>query len=106
VRPSLARIPASGDARAEAILRRSAGAASRPFVDSLDNGDTLALGRYGALQASIALRTGSAEILRGGLLAAALSQVRAEGDPRDFMVGVALRWQQVQTAEGPDFALA
>jgi hypothetical protein len=50
----------------------------------------LALGRYGARQPAIALRTRSPEILRAALLATGIAEVRDEGDPRDLMIGLAL----------------
>jgi hypothetical protein len=90
VQPNLLRIPAKGDGRARAILQRAGSPVTRELVDSLDQDDALALGRYGARQATVALRGGSAERLREGLLAAGISQLRHEDDARDLMVGLAL----------------
>ena len=59
-------------------------------MNSLERRDVIALGRYGSRQPSIALRTGSPEILRAALLATGIAEVRDEGDPRDLMIGLAL----------------
>lgn len=64
VEPNLARIPADGDA--------------------------IALGRFGARHTTVALRRGSAALLRDALLATAISQVIRSDDPRDVMVGLAV----------------
>jgi hypothetical protein len=61
----------------------------------------VALGRYGARQATIALRQQSAQQLRRSLLATALAQLIRPSDPRDLMVGLAVHHvvaQQIGTA--------
>jgi hypothetical protein len=81
VKPNLARIPADGDAQAEAIMRRAHGAITQHLLDSLNERDAVALGRYGARQATIALRQQSAQQLRRSLLATALAQLIRPSDP-------------------------
>jgi hypothetical protein len=101
VKPNLARIPADGDAQAEAIMRRAHGAITQHLLDSLNERDAVALGRYGARQATIALRQQSAQQLRRSLLATALAQLIRPSDPRDLMVGLAVHHvvaQQIGTA--------
>jgi hypothetical protein len=61
VKPNLAKIPADGDAQAEAIVRRVHGAITQHLLDSLNERDGVALGRYGARQATIALRQRAGE---------------------------------------------
>ncbi len=90
VEPNLARIPADGDARAEAILLRVQGLTGQHLLDSLDERDALALGRYGVRQPTVALREGSVRRLHDGLLATALCQLIRRSDPRDLMVGLAV----------------
>jgi hypothetical protein len=90
VQPNLARIPAGGDAQAEATIQRAQGAVTRRLLDSLDDSDFLSLGRYGARQPTVALRQGSATCLHEALLATAICQLGHESDPRDLMIGVAL----------------
>jgi hypothetical protein len=92
VKPNLVRIPADGDARAEAILLRAQGTISRGLLDSLDESDFVALGRYGARQPAVALREGSAESLEDALLATAIAQLGRPSDPRDLMVGLAVQF--------------
>ena len=96
MQPNLARIPADGDSRAQAILRRAQGAISQHFLDVLDEHDCLALGRYGTRQSTVALRKSSAELLHDALLAAALGRLGRPGDPRDVMVGLALHYVVAQ----------
>lgn len=95
MKPNLARIPADGEALAREILERCQGSITDSFLDSLDDSCSLDLGRYGVRQATVALRTGSAGLLREALLAAALAALfdKAAGggyDPRDTMVGLAI----------------
>jgi glycine/D-amino acid oxidase-like deaminating enzyme len=92
MKPNLARIPAAGDARAEAITRRARTAISQSLLDSLDKSDAEALGRYGARQPTIALRQKSAQHLEDALLASALAQLVRQSDPRDLMVGLAVHY--------------
>lgn len=90
MRPNLNRVSGDGDIRAAEILGRVHGHVSRQLLDSLDDRDLLALGRYGARQPTVALRTGSPACLHAALLAAAISQTGSKGDPRDVIVGLAL----------------
>lgn len=90
MQPNLERIPGYDDARAEVIVRRAQDGVTADLMNSLERRDVLALGRYGIRQISIALRTGSPEILRAALLATGIAEVRDGGDPRDLMIGVAL----------------
>jgi hypothetical protein len=90
VEPNLTRIPADGDNRAEAIIRRAEAPVSGPLLDSLNDRDAVALGRYGARQPTIALRQESSQRLRDALLATALAQLVRQSDPRDLMVGLAV----------------
>lgn len=97
----LARIPADGDARAEAIMRRAHGPITQHLLDTLTEHDAVALGRYGARQPTIALRQHSAQHLRQALLATALAQLIRPSDPRDMMIGLAVHHvvaQQIGTA--------
>ena len=89
VQPNLERIPGGGDARAERILHDLPPVIEAAAVSALDADDALALGRYGARQVVVALRTGSAGLLRDALMAAALSERLSMADPRDTMVGLA-----------------
>lgn len=88
--PNLARIPADGDTRAEAIIQRADGTVSSQILESLDNRDVLALGRYGARQPTVALREHSSRRLHDALLATVLSQLGRQRDPADLMVGLAV----------------
>lgn len=90
VKPSLARIPADGDPRAAAILLQAQDMISKQFAESLDDGDCLALGRYGTRQATVALRERSVRRLQDALLASALSQLGRQSDVRDVMVSLAV----------------
>ena len=90
VEPNLARIPADGDADAEAILELARGRVSADLLDCMNDRDAIALGRYGARNTTLALRRGSAALLRDALLATAICQVVRNDDPRDVMVGLAV----------------
>jgi hypothetical protein len=92
VKPNLARIPAAGDARAEAITLRARTAISQSLLDSLDDTDAVALGRHGARQPAIALRQKSHPRLDDALLASALAQLVRPADPRDLMAGMAVHY--------------
>jgi len=96
MQPNLARIPAAGDARAQAILRHAEGMISQHFLDTLDERDCLALGRYGTRQTTVALRGSSAVLLHDALLATALGSLGRQGDPRDTMVSLALHYVVAQ----------
>ena len=69
--PNLARIPADADADARAIL---------------------GLARDGARNVTVALRRGSAALLREALLATAIAQAVHADDDRDVMVGLAMHY--------------
>jgi hypothetical protein len=86
----VARIPADKDADAEAILELVRGRVSADLLDCMNDGDAIALGRYGARHTTVALRRGSAALLRDALLATAICQVIRNDDPRDVMVGLAV----------------
>lgn len=73
MQPNLERIPSYDDGRAEAIVQRAHRGVTPELMDSLDDRDVLALGRYGARQPAIALRARSAEILRAALLATGIA---------------------------------
>ena len=92
MKPNLARIPAAGDDRAEAITQRARTAISQSLLDSLDDSDAVALGRYGARQPSLALRQKSAQRLEDALFASALAQLARQTDPRDLMTGMAVHY--------------
>ena len=92
MKPNLARIPAAGDARAEAITLRARTAISQSLLDSLDDTDAVALGRHGARQPAIALRQKSHPRLEDALLASALAQLVRPADPRDLMDGMAVHY--------------
>jgi hypothetical protein len=62
------------------------------FIGLLSASDRLALGRYGARSATLAMRWGSVERLRDGLLASGLDACGEDSDPRDLMVGWALHF--------------
>jgi hypothetical protein len=90
VEPNLARIPAGRDADAEAILELARGGVTADLLDGMNGTDAIALGRYGARQATAALRRGSAPLLRDALLATAIGEIIRTGDPRDVMVSLAV----------------
>jgi hypothetical protein len=96
VQPNLVRIAADGDHRARTILQRVQGTIGQRFLDSLTERDYLALGRYGTRQSAVALRRGSAALLRDALMAAALGRLGRRGDPRDVMVSLALHYVVAQ----------
>ena len=90
VEPNLARIPADKDADAEAILDLARDGVTADLLDCMNDKDAIALGWYGARHTTVALRRGSAGMLRDALLATAIGQVIRNGDPRDVMVGLAV----------------
>lgn len=90
VEPILARIPADGDADAEAVLELARDGVTADLLGCLNDGDVTALNRYGARHAVMALRRGSATLLRDALLAYAICQVVRARDDRDVMVGLAV----------------
>lgn len=89
---NLARIPADGDAAAEAILRRAVKPVDSHLVESLDESACLALGRYGARLPTIALRERSAERLTQALLATAIASLGDLRDERDLLVVLAVHF--------------
>jgi hypothetical protein len=90
VRPNLERIPADGDADAGAILDLARDGVSVDLLGPMVNREATALGRYGARSVTVALRRGSAALLRDALLATAIAGAVRGGDDRDLMVGLAL----------------
>lgn len=90
--PNLIRIPADGDEDAQAIIELARGPVTAALLESLDNQDFIALGRYGARLPALALREGSAPQLRRALLATAISHLGRQGDPRDLMTGLAVHY--------------
>lgn len=92
MQPNLTRIPGDKDALAEEILERTPEHIDARFIDTLRTPDLLALGRYGIRSATLAMRWGSVERLRDGLLASGLADCRGDSDPRDSMVGWALHF--------------
>jgi hypothetical protein len=91
VQPNLTRIPADGDADAEAILELARDGVTAELLGSLLDADRIALERYGARHATIALRQDSATLLRDALLAMAIGQAASRSsDARDVMVGLAV----------------
>ena len=89
MKPNLARIPAAGDADARAILGLVRDGVTVDLLDCMNDRDAKALGRYGARTTTVALRRGSAGLLREALLATAISQAIRASDDRDVMVGLA-----------------
>jgi hypothetical protein len=90
VTANLQRIPADGQAAAEEIIALARDGGTADLLGCLVRRDALALGRYGARQATVALRARSAELLHDALLAAAIAHMISQGDERDVMVGLAL----------------
>jgi hypothetical protein len=89
VKPNLARIPADGDAGAKAILDLARDGVTVDLLGCMIDSDAKALGWYGARNTTVALRRGSAGLLREALLAIAISQAIHASDDRDVMVGLA-----------------
>jgi hypothetical protein len=89
--PNLRRIPGDGDRVAESILLRMPTPVDARFIESLTAADRLALGRYGARMASVALRRRSPELLGTALLASG-SSARPRDDARDLIAGVCLHF--------------
>lgn len=96
MKPNLDRISGDGDWRAGEILQQTPAIVTRPYLDSLREGAALALGRYGYRHTTIALREGSADHLRGALMAVALSDLLEPDDSRDVMIGLALHFHVAQ----------
>lgn len=90
VKPNLARIPADRDADAATILEQARGGVTVDLLSCLNDGDLIALNRYGARHAVSALRQGSAALLRDALLAYVICQSVRAVDDRDVMVGLAV----------------
>jgi hypothetical protein len=96
VEPNLGRIPADTDADAEAILELARGGVTADLLDCLNDRDAITLGQYGARHTTVALRRGSAVLLRDALLATAICQVIRNDDPHDVMVGLAVDYFAAQ----------
>jgi hypothetical protein len=91
VSPTLAEIPADGDAVAKEILELARDGVTADLLGCLVDRDRIALGRYGARHATVALRLGSVSLLRDALLAMAIGQViSTNNDDRDVMVDLAV----------------
>jgi hypothetical protein len=90
VAPNLERIPADGDAAAEEILALARDGVTADLLGCLVRRDAIALGRYGARRATLALRARSAALLHDALLAVAISDIVCPNDERDTMIGLAL----------------
>lgn len=87
---NLQRIPADGQAVAEEIIALARDGVTADLLGCLVRRDAVALGRYGARQATVALRASSAALLHDALLATAIAHLVIQGDERDVMVGLAL----------------
>jgi hypothetical protein len=72
------------------------GLTGQHLLDSLDERDAVALGRYGPRQTTVALWERSAERLHDALLATALGRILRRNDARDMMVGLALHYVVAQ----------
>jgi hypothetical protein len=72
------------------VLELARNGVTADLLDCLNDRDLIVLNRYGARHAVIALRQGSATLLRDALLAYAICQAARAGDPRDVMVGLAV----------------
>ena len=81
------RIPADGDAAAEAALELARDGVTADFLGCLNGGDLIALNRYGARHAVVALRRGSPALLRDALLAYAICQVVLVLQPQIVTLG-------------------
>ncbi|MCZ7422505.1 hypothetical protein O7605_23680 [Verrucosispora sp. WMMA2121] len=92
MQPNLERIPGKQDRLAEEILARAPRRIEQSFVRSLDPTNALALGRYGARLATLALRQSSVDLLRRSVLATGLARCLTSDDDRDFMVALAVPW--------------
>ena len=96
VLPNLERITGKDDDLARSILARLPRQLLAASVADLDERSRLALGRYGTRAVTLALREGSLDRLREGLLSSALYQAAASDDTRDAMVGMALAYVAAQ----------
>ena len=92
MKPNLERIPADRDADAKAILELTRDGVTVDLLGCMIDSDANALGRYGVRNTTVALRRGSAALLREALLATAISQLIQAGDERDVMVGMATHY--------------
>jgi hypothetical protein len=87
--PNLARVPADGDADAREILDLARDGVTADLLGCMVYRDALALSLYGARNLTVALRRGSASLLREALLATAIAQAIHASDDRDVMVALA-----------------
>ncbi|NGM13320.1 hypothetical protein [Verrucosispora sioxanthis] len=107
MKPNLERIPGQQDRLAEQILARAPRRIEQNFVRSLEPTTALALGRYGARLATLALRQNSVDLLRRSVLATGLAGCLASDDDRDIMVALAVPWivaQQLGASPAEVFA--
>ena len=89
---NLLQIPADADAAAEEIIALARDGVTADLLGCLVRRDATALARYGARQATVALRAGSAALLHDALLATAIADIVCEDDARDVMTGLALHY--------------
>ncbi|MFI0367503.1 hypothetical protein ACH35V_06460 [Actinomadura sp. 1N219] len=92
MQPNLIRIPGDGDAHAAEILKRAPAHIDAHFIDALQESDVTSLARYGMRSATFALRSGSVERLRDGLLAHGMAECRRGRDWRDSLVSWAIHF--------------
>jgi hypothetical protein len=89
VTPNLQRIPSDGDAAAEEIIALARDGVTADLLGCLVRRDATALARYGARQATQALRSRSAALLHDAILARAIADIIVEDDWRDTLVSLA-----------------
>jgi hypothetical protein len=89
VTPDPQHVPSDEDAAAEEILALARDGVTAELLGCLVRRDAIALARYGARQATRALRTRSAALLHDALLAMAIAAIVRLGDERDVMVSMA-----------------
>jgi len=78
------------------VLELARDGVTADLLACLNDRDLVALTGYGARHAVIALRQGSATLLRDALLAEAICQVVRNGDDREVMVGLAVFYYVAQ----------
>jgi len=96
VRPNLQSIPSDGDAAAEEIIALARDGVTADLLGCLVRRDATALVRYGARQATQALRARSSALLHDALLAEAIADIVRPRDCRDTMVSLAPHYYVAQ----------